>query len=297
MTQSLLSMEAVYASYGRAKVASNENGNLNGTPGAVLNGVSFGVAAGEVVGLIGPNGAGKSTLLRCALGLMRPQSGLVKVLGQDLSTYTRLALARTLAYVPQHSGAGMALSVADMVALGRSPHRGLHSAAHEQAVVFNAIERLQLLPLAMRPFSELSGGQRQRVLLARAVAQQARLMVLDEPTSDLDLRHQITALGVVRQLADEQGTAALIAIHDLALAGRYCDRLVLLHQGRVHAQGPWQQVLTPDNLAQVYGVAARVGVDGGRPYVLTETAIETAIDPDKAYTESIGARNKEQAHA
>ena len=279
----LLSMEAVCASYGRAKAASD----------AVLSGVSFDIAAGEVVGLIGPNGAGKSTLLRCALGLMRPQSGRVKVLGQDLNTYTRLALARTLAYVPQHSGAGMALSVAGMVALGRSPHRGLHSAAHEQAVVFNAIEQLQLLPLAMRPFSELSGGQRQRVLLARAIAQQARLMVLDEPTSDLDLRHQVTALGVVRQLADEQGMSALIAIHDLALAGRYCDRLVLLHQGRVHAQGPWQQVLMPANLAQVYGVTARVGVDGGRPYVLTEAA----IDPDNLHVESLPTKNKERAHA
>ena len=293
MTPSLLSMQAAYACYGRAKTSTDVKGGLNNAPGAVLNGVTFAVAAGEVVGLIGPNGAGKSTLLRCALGLKRLHSGRVQVLGQDLSSYTRLALARTLAYVPQHSSAGMALRVTDMVALGRSPHRGLHSSAHEQGVVFEAMERLQLLPLAMRPFSELSGGQRQRVLLARAVAQQARLMVLDEPTSDLDLRHQITALGVVRQMADAQGTAALIAIHDLALAGRYCDRLVLLNQGRVHAQGPWQHVLTPDNLAQVYGVTARVGVDGGRPYVLTEAAIH----PENSTPERLAARNKEQAYA
>lgn len=169
----------------------------------------------------------------------------------------------------------MSLRVMDMIGLGRSPHRGLVSRARERAVIFDAIERLQLQPLAMRPFGELSGGQRQRVLLARAIVQEARLLLLDEPTSDLDLRHQLSALGTVRRLADEQGTAALVAIHDLALAGRYCDRLVLLDRGRVHAQGAWQVVLTPHHLAQVYGVAARVGIDGGRPYVLTENTIET----------------------
>ena len=112
-------------------------------------------------------------------------------------------------------------------------------------MVLDAIDRLGLRSLAMRAFSELSGGQRQRVLLARALAQHGKLLLLDEPTSDLDLRHQVAALGAVRQLADEQGTAALIAIHDLSLAGRFCDHLVMLQNGRVCAQGKWQAVLTP----------------------------------------------------
>ncbi|MDZ4282957.1 MAG: ABC transporter ATP-binding protein [Hydrogenophaga sp.] len=276
MTANVLSLEGVCARYARAKGTKDsrkEDGRSAGSaadPELVLAGVSFQVSAGEVVGLIGPNGAGKSTLLRCVLGLHPLQAGRVRVLEQDVNAFERRALARTIAYVPQHSGSSMSQSVIDMVALGRAPHRGLHPAAHERAVVFDAIERLQLQPLAMRPFGELSGGQRQRVLLARALAQQGRMLVLDEPTSDLDLRHQIAALGAVRRLADEQGTAALIAIHDLSLAGRYCDRLVLLHQGRVHAQGSWQAVLTPENFSEVYGVSARIGTDGGRPYVLTE---------------------------
>ncbi|MBA4264471.1 MAG: ABC transporter ATP-binding protein [Comamonadaceae bacterium] len=273
MKSTVLSIEDVSATYARAK-GGKAYTRSDVTPARVLDGVSFQVAPGELVGLIGPNGAGKSTLLRCVLGLQRLQAGCIQVDGQDLSTFSRRALARAMAYVPQHSGSALALRVIDMVALGRSPHQGLHPATHERAVVFDAIERLQLQPLALRPFGELSGGQRQRVLLARALAQQGRLLLLDEPTSDLDLRHQIAALGAVRQVAHERGTAALIAIHDLALAGRYCDRLVLLHGGRVHAQGPWQLVLTPAHLAQVYGVTARIGTDGGWPYVLTEAAVD-----------------------
>jgi len=264
-------------------------------PDRVLNDVLFQVAPGELVGLIGPNGAGKSTLLRCVLGLQRLQAGRVRVLDQDVDRFDRLALARAIAYVPQHSGSAMSLRVIDMVALGRSPYRGMNPATHDRAVVFDAIERLRLQPLAMRPFGELSGGQRQRVLLARALAQQGRLLLLDEPTSDLDLRHQIAALGAVRQLADEQGTAALIAIHDLTLAGRYCDRLVLLHAGRVHAQGPWQDVLTPQNLALVYGVTARIGTDGWRPYVLTEAASD-ADAPYVSQSQTAPARLADVEH-
>lgn len=266
MSDSVLTVQALTASYARS------------TQPAVLGGVTFAAAPGEVIGLIGPNGAGKSTLLRCVLGLQHLQAGSIHVLGRNLHTFSRRELARVVAYVPQHSGSTMSMRVIDMVALGRSPHRGLNSASHDRAVVFDAIERLRLQPLALRLFGELSGGQRQRVLLARALAQQGKLLLLDEPTSDLDLQHQLAALGAVRYEADTHKTAALIAIHDLALAGRYCDRLVLLHGGRVHAQGIWQTVLTPENLAQVYGVTARIGTDGGMPYVLTEAATDCLLN-------------------
>lgn len=272
MTSPLLSVDLISASY-----AAGSTGLFSRAAQATflaIDGVSFHVAPGEVVGLIGPNGAGKSTLLRCVLGLHRLRAGNIRLLGKDISKVSRRELARIAAYVPQHTGNTLSLRVFDMVALGRSPHLGLASAAHDRAVVFDAIERLQLQPLAMRFFGELSGGQRQRVLLARALAQQGQLLLLDEPTSDLDLRHQIAALGAVRQLADSQGTAALIAIHDLSLAGRYCDKLVLLHNGCVHAQGPWQMVLTPEHLARTYGVSARVGTDAGQPYVIPEAANE-----------------------
>ncbi|WP_292457490.1 ABC transporter ATP-binding protein [Methylibium sp.] len=182
-----------------------------------------------------------------------------------------------MAYVPQHSGSSMSLRVIDMIALGRSPHRGLATSAADRDHVLDALEGMQLQPLAMRFFGELSGGERQRVLMARALAQQGRLLLLDEPTSDLDLRHQLGTLGTVRALADERGVGALIAIHDLALAARFCDRLVMLQDGRVQVQGPWQQVLTPAHLRAVYGVDARVGSDQGVPWVTA-----TATAPNRA---------------
>lgn len=236
----------------------------------VLEDTTFSVCAGELIGIIGCNGAGKSTLLKTVAGLQQWCSGEIQLLGQPLSNYSRNAIARIVACVPQHSASTLSLRAIEMIALGRAPHRGMMSAADDRAIVLDAIERLELTPLAMRYFNELSGGQRQRVLLARALAQQGQLLLLDEPTSDLDLRHQHAALSTVRGLARERGIAAIIAIHDLALAGRYCDRLVLLHGGRVQAQGSWQEVLTAEHLAKAYGVTARVGVDQGMPYVLTQ---------------------------
>lgn len=281
MTQHVLHVDSLSTSYVRTWRPLK---SAKSTPESsrILDGVTFKIAPGELVGLIGPNGAGKSTLMRCVLGLQHLETGSVSVLGQHIHAFSRRELARTVAYVPQQCPSALSLRVFDMVALGRSPHVGLNPAAHDRAVVFDAIQRLRLEPLAMRPFGELSGGQRQRVLLARAFAQQGRLLLLDEPTSDLDLQHQSAALGAVRHLAHQHGTAALMAIHDLSLAGRYCDRLVLLHGGRVHAHGTWQEVLTPANFATVYGVAARIGTDGGMPYVLTDTAFDSGDCIDSA---------------
>lgn len=252
----LLEIEGLCAGYGRR---------------GVLRDVNLQVAHGQLVGLIGANGAGKSTLLRCVLGLHRAGAGRIELQGRPLSGMSRRELARWLAYVPQAgSGSSLGLSVFDMVMLGRAAHRGLHPLAHDRAVVLDVIERLDLQAMTLRPFAELSGGQRQRVLLARALVQQPRLLVLDEPTSNLDLRHQLGVLRMVRQVAQAQGTAALVALHDLALAARCCDRLVLLSEGRVLAQGAWQAVLTRAHLAAAYGVHARIGSDNGAPYVSVE---------------------------
>ncbi|KAF1042553.1 MAG: Hemin import ATP-binding protein HmuV [Herbaspirillum frisingense] len=177
-------------------------------------------------------------------------------------------LARLVSWVPQQAGSAMALRVLDMVLLGRAPHRRRGSAGHDMRIALAAIERLALQTLALRPFDQLSGGERQRVMLARAIAQEGKLMLLDEPTSDLDLRHQIEAMQAVREIARSRGAAMLVAIHDLALAARFADRLALLAGGRIHADGPWQQVLTPANIRAVYGVDAIVGSDGGIPYVI-----------------------------
>ncbi|MCA1326800.1 ABC transporter ATP-binding protein [Herbaspirillum sp. alder98] len=234
----------------------------------LLAGIDLKVAAGEVVALLGPNGAGKSTLLRCINQTAGPYRGQVTLHGRDAATLGRRELARLVSWVPQQGGSSMALRVVDMVLLGRSPHRRPGSGHRDMQIVSDIIDRLQLQDLATRAVDQLSGGERQRVMLARAIAQESSLMLLDEPTSDLDLRHQLEAMAVVRATARERGTAALVAIHDLALAARLADRLVLLSNGRLHAEGPWQQVLTADNLRAVYGVDAIVGSDDGMPYVI-----------------------------
>ena len=188
--------------------------------------------------------------------------------GTNMTSYARAELARTVAYVPQHTGPSMSLRVLDMVMLGRLPHQGISTAARDQRICLAAIERLALEPLALRHFSDLSGGERQRVLMARALAQQGRLLLLDEPTSDLDLRHQLANLQTVRDLADQDGVGAVIAIHDLALAARFCDSLLMLKHGRLHDAGPSSQVLTPTNIEALFDIGARIGADAGLPYVI-----------------------------
>lgn len=244
----------------------------------VLRGIDLGLQPGEVLGLVGPNGSGKSSLLKCLAGLRPLSAGSVQLDGRELGGYTRLELACAVAYVPQHTGPSMSLRVLDMVLLGRLPHRGLSSPPEDEAIALAAIERLALEPLALRHFSDLSGGERQRVLMARALAQQGRLLLLDEPTSDLDLRHQLATLQTVRELSHQRGVSAVIAIHDLALAARFCDRLVMLRGGRILDSGAPAQVMTAANVRALFGVDARIGTDGGLPYLIPMAATSAERD-------------------
>jgi iron complex transport system ATP-binding protein len=234
----------------------------------ILSDISLTVAAGEVVALIGPNGAGKSTLIKCCNRILRPNAGSIALAGKPLESYDRGALARTISYVPQHVGHGMSMRVFEMVALGRYPHRGMTSKNRETEVIAAAIERLGLTPLSLRPLSDLSGGERQRVLIARALAQEGKMMLLDEPTSSLDPYHQLETLALLREIVSERNIAGLVVLHDLALAARSADRLVLMSEGRVRVQGDWHDVLTPSHLQASYGVNAIVGSDRGWPYVI-----------------------------
>lgn len=234
----------------------------------VLRGVDFEVGPGEIVCLVGPNGAGKSTALKCLNRILKPARGRILLEGAPVSGFSRRRLAQAIAYVPQQAGPAMSLPVMEMVRLGRAPHRGPGTGARDQAVVLDALQALQLEALAMRQYGELSGGERHRVLIARALAQEGRILLLDEPTSDLDLRHQLETMTALRRLCVERGVGVLIAIHDLALASRFADRIVMLSQGRVFAQGPWREVVTPAHLEVVYGVSALTGQDSGLPYVI-----------------------------
>lgn len=234
----------------------------------ILSDIDLTVAPGEIVALIGPNGVGKSTLVKCCNRILRANSGSVVLAGKPLESYDRGALARTVSYIPQHAGFGMSMRVFEMVALGRYPHRGMTGKVRGGEIVADAIDRLGLTPLSLRPLSDLSGGERQRVLIARALSQEGRMMLLDEPTSSLDPYHQLETLSLLREIVTERNIAALVVLHDLALAARAADRLVLMNEGRIRVQGDWRKVLTPGHLQASYGVNAIVGSDRGWPYVI-----------------------------
>jgi iron complex transport system ATP-binding protein len=238
---------------------------------AVLDGVSLAVAAGEVVGLVGPNGSGKTSLVRAASRALQPRSGSVRVLGEDPYGMPARRAARLVAVVPQELAPVFSFTALEVVLMGRSPYRTAWGGggAGDWARAREAMEATGVLHLADRPLEELSGGERRRVVLAQALAQDAPVLLLDEPTTHLDVRHVLDLLAIVRRLAGSEGRAVLGVFHDLNLAAATCDRIVALHRGRVVAEGPPAEVVTRDLLREVYGVEAEVDQHPvtGRPVV------------------------------
>ncbi|MFJ4877868.1 ABC transporter ATP-binding protein [Streptomyces sp. NPDC088745] len=222
----------------------------------LVDAVDIEARPGETVGLVGPNGSGKTTLLRCVYGTLAPTHGRALLDGEDLRAMGAKKRAQRLATVPQDGQAVFELTVREVVAMGRSPHKKFWEAdtAADQEHVRRALDRVGIGALADRAFPSLSGGERQRALVARALVQEPALVVLDEPTNHLDIRYQLEVLGLVRAM----GTTNLLALHDLNLAAYYCDRLYVLDAGRVVADGTPAEVLTPDLLKRVYGVNAEV---------------------------------------
>ncbi|EWC60910.1 ABC transporter (iron.B12.siderophore.hemin), ATP-binding component [Actinokineospora spheciospongiae] len=224
--------------------------SLGGTP--IVSDVDFTVGPAEMVAVVGPNGSGKSTLLRAVYRALRPESGVVRVDGADVWSLSARQSAQRTAVVVQESGSDFVLKVADVIAMGRNPHKGPvdRDTDDDRRVCAQAMAKTGVSALAGRDYDTLSGGEKQRVLLARALAQQPRLLVLDEPTNHLDIRFQLELLDLVRGL----GVASLTVMHDLALAVGHCDRVYVLHRGRVVAGGPPAEVLTTDLVAEVFGV-------------------------------------------
>jgi iron complex transport system ATP-binding protein len=240
-----------------------------------LSGASLQVAAGEVVGVIGPNAAGKSTLARIACGLLAPGAGAVLLSNEPLVRLSRRERARRVAFLPQHQPADLVFTAREVALMGRAPHLGLWALEGERdrAIADAALAETDVLALAERPVAQLSGGERQRVFLARAFAQEAALLVLDEPTAGLDLGHQVLLVNALRRRGRD-GSGALLVLHDLALAGAACDRLVLLVCGQVLAEGAPSDVLKPGLLARAYGTEVDVVTDPatGQPLVAPRIA-------------------------
>jgi iron complex transport system ATP-binding protein len=235
----------------------------------VIADVRLTVEPGGWLAIIGPNGSGKSTLMRCILGL-HPHEGLVRLDGESTVAMPRRRRARQVAYAPQLPVLPEGVSTRDYVMLGRTPHRALLSAprAVDRRVVEDVMERLEIGALADRPLRTLSGGEQQRAVLARALAQQPRVLLLDEPTSSLDLGHAQQVLDLVAGLRRQDGLTVLSTLHDLTLAGQYADRLALLSSGRVVAEGSPADVLTSAALQTYYGARAQVIEGPNGPAVL-----------------------------
>lgn len=244
---------------------------------AVLRNVSLRLTAGEVLGLIGPNGAGKSTLIRLAAGFLRPGEGTVRLFGRPPAEWPTRELARQVALVPQGAYIPPTFTVWETVMLGRNPYLGFLGIPREadRAAARRALEWVGMADLSERRVGELSGGERQRVLLARALAQEPRCLLLDEPTTHLDIHHQVAVLSLIRRMAVEHGIAVLIVLHDLNLAATFSDRLALLVDGSLIALGDPKDVLRRERLTAIYGNAVAVFPrpdNGGRPAILPRMA-------------------------
>lgn len=237
-------------------------------PQTILHATSVQFTTGQVVGLIGPNGAGKSTLLRTLCQLQNIESGRVLLDGQDMAHLPSEQRARSLAYLPQLTECHWPLKTEHVVALGREPYHHSHKLQpSDLEAISMAMQQADVQHLMGRTVNHLSGGELARVMLARALATQAPLLLADEPTAGLDVQHQLKLMELFRQLAD-QGHGVIVVLHELHLAMRFCDRLVLLHEGHCVADGQAAEVLTTEHLQNVYGIQAQSGVINNEPWLL-----------------------------
>lgn len=246
--------------------------SFGGNP--ILRRIDLGLGEGEVLGLLGRNGSGKTTLIRVVTRVLRPDAGEVLLNGQPLEAYSRRELALAIGVVPQETTVPFAFRALEVVLMGRAPHLGLlgFETSQDLACAAQAMERVGIAHLAERPVTRLSGGERQLVVLARALAQDSPILLLDEPTAFLDLRHRLEVLSLVRELA-RAGRSALVVSHDLGLAARFCDRLALLGDGEILAQGPPSEVLTPANLRRAFEIESEVVIGPeGVPLVVPRLA-------------------------
>lgn len=250
MSAPVLSVRDLHAGYGA---------------GEVLHGLELDLRPGETLAVAGPNAAGKSTLVRVLAGALRPRRGSVHLGGTDLAALRARDRGRAIAVVPQAARTDLDFTVREMVALGRAPHAGPWGAesARDREAIARALEAADLAAVAARPYSLLSGGERQRTLIARALAQQAPVLLLDEPTAHLDLSHRLLVLDAVRAHA-ARGGSALVVLHDLGLAARL-DRMAILDGGRIVACGAPREVLTPERLRLTWGVEGELAWSGGVP--------------------------------
>jgi iron complex transport system ATP-binding protein len=234
----------------------------------VLNDVEMEVGPGDMLSIVGPNGSGKSTLLKCINRILKTKQNTVLIDGEDASKIKLKELSKIMGYVPQSSTNTFPFTVFDVVLMGRKPHIHWSLSDRDNEIVAEMLDFLGIGELAMRHYDELSGGEQQKVIIARALAQQPQLLLLDEPTSSLDIKHQLEILCILRSLAKTKHCSVIVAMHDLNLASRFSDSMLMLKQGCIFSVGTPDAVLTEENIEAVYGIKARVTNSVlGRPQV------------------------------
>ena len=226
----------------------------------VLDEISFTIISGQIVAILGKNGAGKTTLIKCLNRVQAPQNGKVEICSKDISRQSLIELSKSVSYVPQSVRASFPMDVFDVLLLGRRPHISWMTSSEDLEAVSETLRKFGLEDLAFRRFDRLSGGERQRVIIAKAVVQNPRVYLLDEPTSDLDLQHQLLVMEAVTDIIRNSGgsKSAIFAIHDINIAARFSDRVILLHEGRILADGTPSEVITRSNIATVFGVDSEI---------------------------------------
>ncbi len=236
----------------------------------VLKSVGLQLDHSEILGILGPNGSGKTTLIKCINRILTPSQGSILLDSDDVLKMKQKDVAKHFGYVPQNTVNDLSSpTVYEVVMMGRRPYSmGWQYSKSDEDMVWEALEELEISDLASRPFDRLSSGQSQRVLMARALCQGADIMLLDEPTSNLDVRYQLEVMGVVERIAREKGVGVCAIIHDMDMAMRYCDKVVILSQGEIIAAGTTEEVITPENIRKAYGVEVAIDRNYGRPHVI-----------------------------
>jgi iron complex transport system ATP-binding protein len=222
----------------------------------VLKGLEFNVNKGELIGIVGSNGSGKSTLIKCINKILNPKQGKIMIESQDLKNLDYKDISRCMAYVPQSIPNDFSSTVFETVLMGRKPHINFKPNEEDFNKTAEILSSLGIVDISMDPVNELSGGQRQKVFIARAIAQEPKIILLDEPTANLDMKHQLEAMQIIKQLS-KQDVSVIIAIHDINLAAKYCDRFIMLKNGEIHEAGD-KEVLHKENIKEVYGIDADI---------------------------------------
>lgn len=234
----------------------------------IIENICMEITRSELAIICGPNGVGKSTLIRCINRILHPHTGSILLDGQEIMSMRMRDLARRMGYVSQSSSGVFPVTVFDMVLMGRRPYLGWRSSETDIEKVVEILQLMDIEDLALRDFNELSGGQQQKVVISRALAQEPDILLLDEPTSNLDIRHQLEAMEIIRNLVTEKSVSVIMAIHDLNLASQYADKVIMMKGGRIFKTGDPTSVVTPENISAVYGIESVVKHESGKPYIV-----------------------------